>query len=119
MRRPSRRAQPHVVTAVYNTQGTDQDGGRRVASSVRANLPCFVQPGKAQTVITTDDQEGLRRVTEVVPTVVYFVDDAGLSVNDQVVWVDAAGGSHTYLVLGYYPPCGTSVFWRASCSESS
>lgn len=109
---------PHLVTATHNTQGTDQDGGRRVASSTtRRNLRCFVQPGKAQTVVTTDDAEGLRRVTEFVPTAVYFVDDAALSVDDQLTWLDASGNSHVYLVVGYYPPCGTNVFWHASCEE--
>lgn len=117
MRRPSARMQPHVVAVVHNSQGTDQDGGRRVKSSSRSSAPCFVQPGESRTVIDTSDGSGLSRVTEFNPTKVYFVDDAGIAVNDVIEWTDAAGRPHSYLVVGYFPPCGTSVMWVAACQE--
>lgn len=118
MRRPSARMQPHTVTATYNSWGADMDGGRRVVGTRTASgLACFVQPGKARTIIETADETGLRRVTEFNPTQVYFVDDPGLSVDDLLTWVDAAGRTHTYRVVGYYPPCGTAVVWHAACEE--
>jgi DUF1365 family protein len=110
--------QPHVVTVTRNHHGADQDGGHRIASSSDVvGLRCFVQPGEARTVITTDDQTGLNRVTEFNPTKIYFVDDAALKIQDVIAWVDAASRTHTYVVLGYYPPCGTNVMWNAVCQE--
>jgi hypothetical protein len=118
MRRPSSRMQPHVVTVSLNTQGADQDGGRRVDSTKTArSVRCFVQPGKAQTIVETSNSEGLQRVTEFNPTSIYFVNDAGLNVHDVVTWAEPSGKTHVYLVVGYYPPCGTQVLWRASCEE--
>jgi len=118
MRRPSARLQPHVVAATYHVWGTDMDGGRRVEGSrVASGLPCFVQPGEARTIITTSDTAGTQRVTEVNPTNVYFVEDARLSIQDLLTWVDTSGVTHVYQVVGYYPPCGTSVLWRACCEE--
>jgi hypothetical protein len=109
--------QPHVVTTVVNRQGSDQDGGRRVASSTRSSARCFVQPGESRVIVDSADQTGVSRVTEFSPTKVYFVDDAGLKVDDQIEWVDASGKNHIYLVVGYYPPCGTNVMWVAACQE--
>ena len=118
MRRPSARMQPHVVSVTYNVWGTDQDGAPKIVGTRGgSDMSCFVQPGKAQTLVETSDEMGLRRVTEFNPTNVYFVDDAGLSVHDLLTWTDAAGRVHTYLVVGYYPPCGTSVVWHAACQE--
>lgn len=118
MRRPSARVQPHVVTVTHNHAGADQDGGRRVASSSdSAGLRCFVQPGESRTVIDSADQTGLSRVTELNPTKIYFVDDAGLKLQDVITWVDESANTHSYVVLGYYPPCGTSVMWNAVCQE--
>lgn len=120
MRRPSARMQPHVVAATYNNMDVDMDGGpraRRVNQSRAGALPCFVQPGEARTIVETSDDVGTRRITELNPTTVYFVDDAGLEVKDVLTWVDASGRAHVYNVVGYYPPCGTSVVWRAVCEE--
>lgn len=110
--------QPHVVTKIDNTFGADQDGGLRVASSaMKRNIKCFVQPGRAQPIVETSESEGTRRVTVFVPTTIFFIDDADLTIYDQLVWTDAAGRCHTYLVVGYYPPCGTNVLWHAACEE--
>jgi hypothetical protein len=111
--------QPHVVAVTRNHFGADQDGGRRVASTeTPVGLPCFVQPGESRTIIDTSDQTGLNRVIEFSPTKIYFVDDAFLSSQDVITWVDASGKSHDYQVVGYYPPCGTSVMWNAVCQEN-
>ena len=120
MRRPSVRCLPHVVTATYNRLDTDDDGGPRAQAknqTTRSGLRCFVQPGKSTTLVQTSPEEGLRRITEYNPTTVYFVDTAGLKVDDVLTWVDMAGVTHTYVVRGYYPPCGTSVLWHAVCEE--
>jgi hypothetical protein len=110
--------QPHVVSVEHGHFGADQDGGRRVASSSEtASLRCFVQPGEARTIVDTADRTGLSRVTEFNPTKIYFVDDAALKSQDRIDWVDASGRNHVYLVVGYYPPCGTSVMWNAVCEE--
>jgi hypothetical protein len=110
--------QPHVVSVKYNHFGADEDGGRRVAApGTGVGLRCFVQPGEARTIVDTADATGQSRVTEFNPTKVYFVDDAALSSQDLIEWVDAVGVNHIYLVVGYYPPCGTSVMWNAVCQE--
>lgn len=110
--------QPHVVSATYQAWDADMDGGRLARPESQASgLRCYVQPGKARTIVETSDEMGLRRVTEFNPTQVYFADDAGLSVDDLLTWVDAAGRTHTYRVVGYYPPCGTAVVWHAACEE--
>lgn len=110
--------QPHVVSATYQAWDADMDGGRLARPESQASgLRCFVQPGEARTLITTSDEAGTRRVTEVNPTNVYFVDDAGLSVKDLLTWVDQSRRTHVYQVVGYYAPCGTSVVWRAACEE--
>lgn len=111
--------QPHVVAVTRNRMGADDDGGMRVAvSASKSNLPCFVQPGQAQTIIDTSDTTGNSRVTEVIPTKVYFVNDADLDVKDLVTWVDQVGRTHVYRVEGYKPPCGTQVLWVAECKEN-
>ncbi len=118
MRRPSARCQPHVVTLTYNTWDTDQDGGRRVdTSSTRSNVPCFVQPGEGRTILETSDADGLRRVTEFTPGKVFFVDNVSLKINDFVTWIDTTGDTHNYIVLGYNPPCSTSILYVASVEE--
>lgn len=112
--------QPHVVTATHNQLDTDMDGGPRVdvqAQAIRTGLRCFVQPGQSRTIVETNDEAGLRRITEFNPTTVYFVDDAGLKVDDVLTWVDGAGATRVYAVRGYYAPCGTSVLWHAVCEE--
>lgn len=109
--------QPHQIAKVGNKFGTDQDGGRLVASSATTSgLRCFVQPGKAQTLVETDDK-GNNSVVQLVMASIYFVDDAQLKVHDLLEWVDSSGTTHNYLVVGYWPPCGTSVCWHASCEE--
>lgn len=119
MRRPSARMQPHVVSVTHNTQATDADGGRRVISSqVVTGLRCFVQPGIARTIIDTTDLTGNNRVTEFNPTRIYFTDDAGLKVDDQITWVDHTGRTHVYLVVGYIAPAAPMAPWRAECKEN-
>lgn len=118
MRRPSARCQPHVCTIRYNSWNTDQDGGRKVkATRVRSGIPCFVQPGKSETVIETSDTDGLRRVTQISPGNVYFVSDVQLTEHDLIQWTDTLGVTHTYLVIGYNPPCATNVCFQASIEE--
>lgn len=109
--------QPHVATVIRNTERGDQDGGRVVTESSRSSAPCFVQPGESQTIVDTTDHAGLNRVIEFNPTKIYFVDDPGLKTQDLIEWVDASGATHVYLVVGFYPPCGTSVMWNAVCQE--
>jgi hypothetical protein len=109
---------PHVVTITRNTQGTEEDGGRRVASATTAtSLRCFVQPGLARTIIDTSDATGNSRVTEFNPTRIYFLDDVGISVQDLISWVDHAGVTHTYQVVGYIAPAAPFAQWRAECQE--
>jgi hypothetical protein len=112
--------QPHVVTATHNRLDTDMDGGPRVDvenQTIRTGLRCFVQPRKAETLVETNEETGLRRITQLVIADVYFVDDAALEIKDVLTWVDLAGRTHVYDVIGYYPPCGTSVLWHAVCEE--
>ena len=118
MRKPSTRCQPHACTITYNTWSTDDDGGRRVKSTrVRGGISCFVQPGRSETVIETSDTDGLRRVTQISPGHVYFVDDVQLTQHDLIQWTDPLGVIHTYLVIGYNPPCATNVCFDASIEE--
>lgn len=118
MKAPSARCQPHVCTITYNAWSTDQDGGRRVPSTRTAsNIPCFVQPGKSQTVMESSEEGGLRRVTEISPGNAYFVVDVGCKTNDLIQWVDAIGRTHTFIVLGYSIPCGTQVLYVATIEE--
>lgn len=118
MRRPSARCQPHAVTITYNTWNTDQDGGRKVkASSTKNGVACFVQPGESRTVMETSDAAGLRRVTELTPGKVFFVDNVFLRIDDFITWIDSSGGTHNYIVLGYNGPCNTSVLWMAAVEE--
>ena len=118
MKTPSARCQPHVCTIIYNTWSTDQDGGRNVSGTRTAtNVPCFIQAGKSQTVMESSDEGGLRRVTEISPGNAYFVVDVGVQTNDIIQWVDAVGGTHTFIVLGYSIPCGTSVLYVATIEE--
>lgn len=109
--------QPHSVVVVHNHHGTDQDGGRLIATSTRSTARCFVQPGEARTIVDSSNETGLSRVTEFNPTKIFFVDDAAISTQDLIEWTDLAGRSHVYLVVGYYPPCGTNVLWHAVCQE--
>lgn len=118
MRTPSNRCVPHVCTITYNTWNTDQDGGRQVkASSTQANVPCFVQPGKSMTTMESSDEGGSRRVTEIVPGKVYFITDVSINTNDLIQWIDQTSIEHNYVVLGYHPPCGSGVLWRAEVEE--
>lgn len=118
MRKPSARCQPHRCAITYNTWSTDGDGGRSVASTRSiGGVPCFVQPGRSETIIETSDEGGLRRVTQVSPGHVYFVDDIQLREHDLIRWVDPIGVTHVYLVIGYNPPCATNVCFDASIEE--
>lgn len=118
MRRPSARCQPHVVTITYNSWDTDQDGGRKVdTSTTKNNVPCFVQPGESRTIMETSDAGGLRRVTELTPGKVYFVDNVKIKIDDFITWVDTSGDTHNYIVLGFNAPCSTNVCYMASVEE--
>jgi hypothetical protein len=112
--------QPHVVAATYNRFDSDMDGGPRAQAknqTTRSGVSCFVQPRKAETLIETNEETGTRRITQLVLADVYFVDDAALNSDDLLTWNDSGGRSHVYRVVGYYPPCGTSVVWHAVCEE--
>lgn len=118
MRAPTARCVPHIVNITHNAWTTDQDGGRKVASTVIQNqVPCFVQPGQARTVMETSDEGGLRRVTEIVPGKVYFVSDVGLKTNDLIAWLDTTNIIHNYIVLGYQQPCSSGSLWVADVEE--
>jgi len=111
--------QPHKVTITYNTWGTDIDGGRMVTSSrILAQVPCFVQPGKARTIVDTSDERGFRRVTEIVPTRVFFVSNVSVNIHDLIQWVDGMNVKHNYAVIGFIEPGGLNSFWRADCQET-
>jgi hypothetical protein len=120
MRRPSARMAPHTVTVQRNAMGADQDGGMKVASSTsEQSLRCFVQPGEARTIVDTSDDNGMNRVTEFNPTKIYFLDDADLSTRDLVTWVDVAGRTRIYQVVGYTAPAAPAAQWWASCQEKT
>lgn len=118
MRKPSARMAPHSVTITHNHFGADQDGGMRVDSASNvANLPCFVQPGIARTIVDTSDETGDSRVTEFNPTKIYFLEDANLTTRDLISWVDHVGRTHNYQVVGYIAPATPFAQWRAECQE--
>ncbi|MDR3582575.1 MAG: hypothetical protein P4L67_04850 [Candidatus Pacebacteria bacterium] len=120
MRRPSARMAPHTVTVQHNAFGADQDGGARVASSTSSqSLRCFVQPGEARTIVDTSDETGMNRTIEFNPTKIYFLDDADLSSKDVLVWVDGAGRTRIYQVVGYTAPAVPAAQWWASCQEKT
>lgn len=112
---------PHQVNLTRNVWGggADADGGRRVKSSTSVSgVSAFAQPGRATTIIATSDEGGLRRVTELTPTMIFFVDDQQLKIDDLIYWLDPATNiGHNYLVIGWQPPCGSGQLWVASCEE--
>lgn len=117
MRTPSARMQPHVVTVVRKAFDTDPDGGARASPLAPNSLPCFVQPQPARTVTTIDDAPATLRYTQVIPANIYFVNDADVAIKDTIRWTEANGRTHSYFVMGYHPPCGTTILWRAECEE--
>lgn len=118
MRQPSSRCQPHKVLLRKNTWTTDEDGGRKVSSYAEyPNTSAFVQPGVSKLLIEESDQTGTRRVTEMTPTKVYFVNDPALNAEDLIYFVETVGRTHWYKVLALQPPCATSVLWIAECEE--
>lgn len=120
MRTPSGRCQPHYCTIVYNSFPTDEDGGQYATPRInRGGIPCFVQPGEAKTIVETNEDGGTRRVTEIVTGKVYFVTDMRLGTHDLITWVDQSSVTHTFLVVGYHPPCGTEVHFVADVEERS
>jgi hypothetical protein len=120
MRQPSARCMPHRVKLIRHTWSKDLDGGRvAVIDTDPTNVSAFVQPGRTTSVVDSSDHQGLSRVTEVVPTRVFFTSNVGLNTNDLIEWIDPTDRkTHVMMVLGFRPPCATLNVYTALCEES-
>jgi hypothetical protein len=122
MRSPSSRCWPHEVTLTRNTWAEDADGGRFVASTVTVRqVDCSVQQGEPKEEITIGPEEGLRRVTQTIPTTVIFPDNPRLKVDDLITWVDTDGGpdseTHIIQVKGKRDAAGLRSVWAVQGFE--
>jgi hypothetical protein len=122
MRSPSARCWPHEVTLTLNTWGTDADGGRIVVSTQTVRqVDCSVQPGRPVREVTTDKDDGSRRITQFIPTILIFPENPRLKVDDLVTWLDSDGGpdaeTHIFQVQGKRDASGLRSVWEVHCIE--